>query len=257
VLAALVAGVAFGTYRVVHEEPPPFRFVEDGGILWTADGEGLMGDRRTLRQEPLDPDPGADGPYMVALEGPGSVVFTHTEIELDRDAPAMRIRQLGNRDAGAPVTTDENGEVEQPPPTLRWHGWVARQPWDYERQTRATPLRWRSAAGESGVLVRPGEHLRLRTRYDVPPSRTRECETEIVDGPAAWEVMEDGGDPGGTEYAADDGDWTTLRARSERRPDDHPRVLTGQRDRMAFRTGRPGCTGGTTGGFIGAEFEPR
>lgn len=240
VLLAVVAGVAVLVLRSTHHDRSPFRVVD--ATVARGDGEGLMGKRRTLRQEPLETRPGATGPYAEALRGPGSTVMGFAELRLDPDAPAVRVRQQGTRidedveEIGPDGKTVKGGDE----PGLRWHGWVAREPEDYGAGARVGTLPWRNAGGESGVLVRPGERVRLRTRYDVPASSARRCSVEIRGGGEAWEVREAADAETSTPR-----DWKPLRARPVAGPlvdaGADADVLTGQIDRVGFRIGRPGC----------------
>lgn len=207
--------------RVVFSEP-------DGGSA-TRGGEGLMDGRRALRPVVQTRRP-FDDAYLVALVGPGSVVLRPAELELDRDADPMWIRQVG-------TSTDVPVEEEV---GIRWHGWVATQPRDYANLDGPPDLRWRSAAGR-GVLVRPGTIVRLRTRYDVPRSSARVCTDHVLAGGREWQVRRDGGGPR---------DWRTLRMRDEATDGETEEVVvrTGQVGPLAFRVGGKGCrTGGSTG----------
>lgn len=257
VLLVVVAAVAAVAYRTLHDPPAPFRVVEAGSSVSSSDGEGLMGDRRPLRQEPVDPDAGPTGPFLTALHGPGSAVLSSVTLELDRDEPAMRVRQRGSLVDGPTETVDEDGKVVREDPRMRWHGWVAREPRDYaNREIVGAPLPWRNAGVRRGVLVRPGERIRLRTRYDVPRSSARRCHTEFFDGGAGWQVLKDGDPVGSDSGATDTGDWEPLRARSGRRDDDRALVRTGQPDRIAFRVGATGCEPGSSSGDLPGLVEP-
>ncbi|WP_026912171.1 hypothetical protein [Patulibacter minatonensis] len=206
------------------------------------DGEGLMGDRRRMRPVVDDRHPGAGDPYVVSLVGPGSAVLGYAELVLDRGAKPLRIRQVGSA-----YRVERDGDDRST--YVRWHGWVAREPADFGAGRSAPPLHWRSAAG-AGVLVRPGETVRLRTRYDVPGSRDRFCTTQVFDGGGEWEIHAAGGAP--DDSGLDEAGWTTLPARSE---DAHGvrviTVRTGANGTVGFRIGRDGCRPSSVTGLAG------
>ncbi|WP_026912170.1 hypothetical protein [Patulibacter minatonensis] len=199
----------------------------DGGLPFRAgeressrpvSGEGLLGRARAPRAAVGDTFTEADTP-IVEYHGRGSLTFGYHVVRLREDAPAQRIRQLSS----AQVLRDD------PDPAVRWKGWVAPQrPRDELRPGEfAVDVvgSWRPAEGE-GVLVRPGEMVRLRTRFDVSGRTTGPCsEVTFEDGPT-WEVREDGSD----------GAWKLLRYR-DRDPARDTVARTGMDGRISFRAG--------------------
>lgn len=190
----------------------------------TDDAEGLLDGRaRATRRQTSGDDL---GPYEV-VTGPGSVADEFDVVRLRADEPARRIRQVTSADVGGTG------------PTVGWRGWVAvqRPPVTGAEGDRGNPRigAWRQV-GEDGVLVRPGEQVRLRTRFDVGAPRRGACRTVALrDGPL-WLVREDG----------DDGAWERLRTAGT--DDAEHDVRTGNAGRIRFASASccgPASTGDT------------
>jgi hypothetical protein len=222
-IALLLVVVAVGAFLLLRgEDEPDFRVEK---VLWTTtDGEGLMGDRRRAAARTVE-DPGDDRRRLVLFRGPGSVLGGTRELLLDEDADPVRLRQTGSF----------GGDDRSDRKVVRWHGWVA-PVLDAQRDgSTVNTLRWTPATG-AGVLVRPGQRVRLRTRYDVMTTTGKECRTRFYGEQPDWEVRPD-----------DDRDpdhWRVLRARSA---DGTTDVLSGLLAPIGFRAapgrGRTGCDG--------------
>lgn len=224
--AALIAGlvlllvVAAAAVLVLRDDRPAFRVGDESGS--SDDGERLMEGKRKTRQRVLD-DLASRAPALVEHVGPGSAVLSFRTLILDDDAKAVRIRQR--------TLTDLLEDIPDAGRTsaVRWRGFVATQrPGGGSFRDSIGP--WK-AAGRDGVLAKPGQQVRLRTRYDLQPGG-KTCRTTVLpDGPR-WEMQEDGGE------------WTTLRAREDGRNSDGAsrrdvEVRTGQIGPLAFTSARP------------------
>lgn len=207
--------------RVFDDGDRPAFSRTGGNGYSSADGEELLGDRPRLRARVLDPAE-RERPALVTFVGPGSEVFDSLSIALDRDSDPIRIRQLTLADLFEPEVYPRKGSP------VRWRGFVATEdpPPPGEGRPRFGP--WRPA-GREGVLVRPGQTVRLRTRYDVAPrAPSRSCRDTIVEDGLQW-VGRSG-----------DGPWEPLRVRVEDSGRDVIAVArSGHHGPLAFTPQRP------------------
>lgn len=226
-LLALAVAIVLVVVLVADDDRPDFRIGNEGES--SSDGEGLMGGHRTTRQRVFDPENTTRKPALVEHVGPGSAVLGFRTVILDRDAKPVRIRQRTLTDIGFPEALDEDA--------VRWRGYVALQGDPPGLNFRSGIGPWRPA-GRDGVLVRPGQQVRLRTRYDLQPAG-RACRTTVLlDGPR-WEAKADGGT------------WHTLRARDDTKDGDDTQhrdveIRTGQLGPLAFTSARPCKLGNST-----------
>lgn len=188
---ALLAGLAL--VIAWDEEDPPFTRSHVG--VASGDAEGLLGDRlarrRSIPGSTLEPG------TATVVSGPGSIADEFVVVRLNDDVPAVRVRQRTSEGLG--------GSSDSP---VRWQGWVAAQRSSLEGDGvgRAVPAgrrvgTWRPA-GADGVLVRPGEQVRLATRFDLAPPQRGDCHAIVLEDGPLWFWREDG----------DTGPWKRLRA---------------------------------------------
>lgn len=215
--------VALVIVHITRDHRPPFEFGDETAS--SRDGEGLITGRQTPRKRIYLPN-STRAPLIVEVVGPGSAVFNFRTVSVYPDAGPIRLRQRTLSD----LVHVPNAVRRSP---VRWQGFVALQAKPGGNTTfRASVGPWQPA-GRDGVVVKPGQQVRLRTRYDLGPARGT-CRTTIVlDGPR-WEVRKG------------NGSWKILRVRDDpdgSREERNTEVRTGQTGPLAFTSGRCRASG--------------
>lgn len=221
-LVIVAAVVVVAVARIGGDDAP---FTLGNTSFSSDDAEGLITGRqaRPEVQEIDDRDP-----LTVAFRAPGRRAFDFQVVRLEDDEPARRIRQVTRED----LAVDVGGAA------VSWSSWVA--PQSTTTQSRASVGRW-ERVGPDGVLVRPGEQVRLRTVFTPGPATGACRRITLSDGPL-WLVREDGSNDA----------WERLRYRDPRDGSDHD-ARSGQHGRVSFLTGSAeSCAGGEDG----QEFAP-
>lgn len=213
VVAVAVAAVLLA--RGGGDEGPTFRAGD--GMSGFRDADGLLRGVRLApaRVGPLDDD---SEPPIVWFTGPGSRSFDFVAVVLPADAHAMRIRQVTKRDA----------QVTNGKDAVDWRAYVAPQYRPNPKQIVNRVGPWRPV-GREGALVRPGQEVRLRTRFTAGPT-TGHCHTIVFEDAPLWLERRDGSDE----------PWHRMRLRDDGGDE---AVRTGAHGLVGFHSGSKDCAG--------------